>query len=58
MVTMISCTFSCTFPPLQDEEYAHQLQFEFDAMSYIQNRGEEVNIPLHGDPQSILTVSH
>ena len=55
MMTIISCAFSC-LP--QDEEYARQLQFEFDAMSYIQNRGEGVTVPLHGDLQSTLTVSH
>ena len=46
------------FPLPQDEELARQLQMELNAMSDVQERGEGVTVPLHGDTQSILTVSH
>ena len=46
-------------PLPQDEELARQLQMELNAtcMSDVQERGEGVTVPLHGDMQSILTVS-
>ena len=43
------------FPLPQDEELARQLQLELNAMSDVQERGEGVTVPLHGE--SILTVS-
>ena len=46
------------FPLPQDEELARQLQLELNAMSDVQERGEGVTVPLHGDLQSTLTVSH
>ena len=45
------------FPLPQDEVLARQLQLELNAMSDVQERGEEVSVPLHGDLQSTLTVS-
>ena len=45
------------FPLPQDEELARQLQLELNAMSDVQERGEGVTVPLHGDLQSTLTVS-
>ena len=44
--------------PPQDEEYARQLQMEWNAMSDVHERGEGVTVSLHGDLQSTLTVSH
>ena len=48
----------CPLPLPQDEELARQLQLELSAVSDVQQRGEEVTVPFHGDLQSILTVSH
>ena len=46
------------FPLPQDEELARQLQLELNALSGVQEKGEGVTVPLHGDLQSTLTVSH
>ena len=47
-------------PLPQDEELAHQLQLELNAMSDVQEGGEGVTVTLHEDlhVQSVLTVSH
>ena len=52
------CLSLVPFPLPQDEELARQLQLELNAMSDVQGRGEGVTVPLHGDLQSTLTVSH
>ena len=45
-------------PLPQDEELARQLQLELNAMPDVQKREEGVTVPLHGDLQPSMTVSH